>query len=396
MVYMRKEMYRWMFSLLAVIALLAVFPVARVYADGGAPNLAYVAGGGSGVSVFDIGQKKVTGSFKIAGSPHSVYLSLDGRFLYVTQPALDQFSILAAKDGSVVCTAHVPGKPSLLSFDPQTNSLFVAGNGSASISEIDISNCAVLHTFQIGAPVYGLAVVNLASSTQNNQLWVSHGTNVSVVDTKTRQVLATVTLPGHAGYLSAPSGMWVYATTQEGSLYAIGLSDPHQVMLLLSGGQFGPMDFNENTGEVYLPDLLHKQVDQIKPPDSLATVAPHEPTFAYTFAAAPQSVAITSDGQYGFVALDNGQVAMLDIPGKELIQTFHVGGSPNFIITGVYPPALGNTPRQASVIDTVATIAAYILVAAIVIVPVVFVVRQNRKRRVEQQEEVVEEAVVEE
>jgi DNA-binding beta-propeller fold protein YncE len=208
-----------------------------------------------------------------------------------------------------------------------------------------------------------------------------------VVDTKTLKVLATVALPGHARYLSAPSGLWIYATTQEGSLYAIGLSDPHQVMLLLSGGQFGPMDFNENTGEVYVPDVLHKQVDQIKPPDSLATVAPHEPAFTYTFSSVPQSVAITSDGQYGFVALGDGQVAMLDIPGKELIQTFNVGGSPNFIITGVYPPALGNTPQQASVIDTIATVAAYILVAAIVIVPAVFVIRQNRKRRAEQQEE---------
>ena len=64
-------------------------------ADGGAPNLAYVAGGGPGISVVDIGQKRVTSTFKLGGSPHSVYLSLDGRFLYITQPALDQISVLA-------------------------------------------------------------------------------------------------------------------------------------------------------------------------------------------------------------------------------------------------------------------------------------------------------------
>ncbi len=195
-------------------------------------------------------------------------------------------------------------------------------------------------------------------------------------------VLVTVPLPGTPRYLCVPSGLWVYATTEQGSLYAIGLTS-HQVLPLLSGGQFGTMDFDETTGEVYVPDMLHHQLDEITPPDPTATSAPHEPAHVYTLSAAPQSVAITSDGQFGFVALATGQVAMLDIPGRQVIQNINVGSSPRFIITGLYPPALGNTPQQASIIDTIATIAAYILVVALVLVPVWFVVRQNRKRKLE-------------
>lgn len=368
--------------LLGCVAILIAFP-ATAHADGGAPNLAYVAGGGSGISVIDIEQKKVTSTFPLTGSPRSVYLSIDGRFLYVTQPALNQVSVLAAKSGQPVCTAHVPGNPSLLSYDPQSNSLFVAGNQAASISNIDLSNCKVLHTFQTSAPVYGLAVVNLASSTQNNQLWVSNGSGMTIFDAKTRQVLGQIAVPGSPRYISVPNGLWVYVTTQQGSLYAIGLSAPHQLLQLLSGGQFGTMDFDETTGQVYVPDSLHQQLDEITPPDPAATVAPHEPGHVYALPAAPQSVAITSDGQFGFVALTTGQVVMLDVPGRQVIQTVKVGGSPSFIITGLYPPALGNTPQQASTIDTVATIVAYILVAALVLVPVWFVVRQNRKRKAE-------------
>ncbi|HEY3993015.1 MAG TPA: hypothetical protein VGM01_09075, partial [Ktedonobacteraceae bacterium] len=181
--------------------------------------------------------------------------------------------------------------------------------------------------------------------------------------------------------------LWVYVTTQQGSLYAVGLSAPHQFLQLLSGGQFGTMDFDETTGQIYVPDSLHHQLDEITPPDPTATTAPREPAYAYALGAAPQSVAITSDGQFGFVALNNGQVAMLDIPGRQIIQTIAVGGNPSFIITGLYPPALGNTPQQASVIDTVATIGAYILVVALVLIPVWFVVRQNRKRKREAQNE---------
>ncbi|HEY0757096.1 MAG TPA: hypothetical protein VGD98_24295 [Ktedonobacteraceae bacterium] len=377
-------MRRIFYCCLLVVLGGAFFNVAfprMAYADGGAPQLAYVAGGGPGVSVIDIAQKKVTSTFKLGGSPRSVYLSSDGRFLYIAQPALEQISVLAAKDGKLVCTAHVTGNPSFQVYDPQTSSLFVAGDQGASINVINLTTCALLHTFQVGAPVHGLAAVNLASSTQNNQLWVSNGSNLSIFDTKTRQLLATVALPGSASYLSAPPGLWIYAVTQEGDLYAVGLSDPHQVLRLLSGGQFGAMDYDETTGQLYVPDILHKQLAQITPPSSLATSAPHEPAYVYALSAAPQSVAITNDGQLGFVALATGQVEMLDIPARQILQSINVGGNPDFIITGLYPPVLGNTPQQASIIDTVATIGGYILVALLVLVPVWFVVRQNRKRK---------------
>lgn len=351
-----------------------------VHADGGAPNLAYVAGGGQGISIIDIAQQKVTGSFALGGSPSSVYLSSDGRFLYVAQPALDQVSMLAAKTGQVICSAHVPGHPSLLTFDPQTNSLFVAGNQAAGISNIDLSNCTVLHAFATNAAVSGMGVVNLASDTADNQLWVANSAGITVFDTKTRQTTATITLPGTPLYLSMPSGLWVYASTQQGSLYAINLIT-HRVLPLLSGGQFGTMDFNEVTEEVYVPDILHQQLDVITPPDSGAVTAPHEPAMAYHLDAAPQSVAITSDGQFGFAALSDGAVAMLDLPGRQVVRTIKVGGEPRFIITGLYPPALGTTPQQASVLGALANIAAYLLLGLFVLVPIWYFAKHNRKRQ---------------
>ena len=50
--------------LLFVLALLLfLFPFSQqVHADGGAPNLAYVAGAAHGIGVIDIGQQKVTSS----------------------------------------------------------------------------------------------------------------------------------------------------------------------------------------------------------------------------------------------------------------------------------------------------------------------------------------------
>jgi DNA-binding beta-propeller fold protein YncE len=380
---MRKSARYWMTGLLGCLLLLVLAPP-PVHADGGAPNLAYAAGAGPGIAVIDIAQQKVTKTFTLGGDPRTIYLSLDGRFLYVTQPAVDQVSVLAAKTGQVVCRTHIAGNPSLLAYDPQTDSLFVAGNGSASIHNIDPANCALLHTFDAGGPIYGLALANLASDTQDNQLWVADTTGVAVFGTKSRQQEARIAIPGNVPrYLAIPTGLWVYVSTQQGRLYAIDLNT-HRLLLLLSGGQFGTMDFDENTGQIYVPDSLHQQVESITPPGSGALKAPREPAAVYHLDAAPRSVAITSDGQFGFIALDTGAVVMLDVPGRQIVRVIPVGGSPRFIITGLYPPDLGTTPQQATLLTNAATILAYILVAAIILVPLWFVLRQYRHRKEKQ------------
>ncbi len=86
---MKTSKIYWRFALLLfdILLLSFLFPGSHhAYADGGAPNLAYVAGTAKGISVIDISQQKVTDSFTMGGDPEAIYLSLDGRFLYATQP----------------------------------------------------------------------------------------------------------------------------------------------------------------------------------------------------------------------------------------------------------------------------------------------------------------------
>src|SRR5579872_2586087 len=89
-----------LFMVIAAFASLfyLLFPGAgAARADGGAPNLAYISGTTKGISVVDIQQKAVTNTFSIAGNPQTIYLSLDGRFLYVTQPQLNRVTALTAR-----------------------------------------------------------------------------------------------------------------------------------------------------------------------------------------------------------------------------------------------------------------------------------------------------------
>lgn len=351
------------------------------FADGGAPNLAYIAGSKTGVSVIDIQQQKITTNFSLPGEPKTIYLSLDGRFLYVTQPTLGRVTMLAAKTGEQVCHVNVPGQPSLLVVDPYTLMLYAAGNGSANIVEFDPSNCAIKRTLTTSGPVQGLAA---STTNEGSQIWVSNPNGIEVFD-KTGSI-ARFSIPGGAQYICIPPGPSAYVTTQQGNLYAVSLSTYKVSPALLSGGEFGPMDYDAYTLQIYVPDRKNQRIDVLKPV-TLATTIPQEPDRTINTQSAPQSIAITSDGQYGFIALADGKVVMLDVLAREIINTFSVGGSPQFVITGLYPPVLGTTPQQASILGTVVNIAAYALIGAIIIVLLLFIVRRSRAAAREEEKE---------
>lgn len=385
---MRKHKSAFLIAtiLLSICAFLAV--PSETQADGGAPNLAYVAGATGGVAVVDVQQQKVTGTVKVSGDPHAVALSQDGRFLYVTQPQLHRMAILAAKTGNVVCTTDVPGEPNLLLFDPNVNMLYVAGAQSSTITVVDATNCAIKRKIVTGGPVYGLAYAIVGftvTGKTGEQLWVSNEKSISIYDDVSGKHLGSVAVPQGPRYLTIPAGGNVYATTQQGSIISLDITS-HKITPLVSGGSYGPMDFDETTGVVYVPDSTNKQVLVLNPVNAGYKV-PKEPERTIKLDAAPISVAITSDGQLGFFALSTGNVVMYDIPGQQISTTIHTGGTPRFIITGVYPPTFGTTPAQANFWGIFANIAGYLVVVVLLIIPFVLFRRHAKIRKMAQNAE---------
>jgi len=72
---------------------------------------------------------------------------------------------------------------------------------------------------------------------------------------------------------------------------------------------------------------------------------------------------------------------MLDVPSHQLINTIYVGGTPRFIITGLYPPLIGSTPQQASIFGTIINIVAYAFLILLVLVPILLLRRNRPKPR---------------
>lgn len=373
-----KKLWRVVSLLFALALLLFLFnDVQQVSADGGAPNLAYVAGTANEVSVIDIGQQKVTGSIAVNGDPQMILLSLDGRYLYVTQPTLGRVSVISARSGKTICSANLPGQPTLLAPGPQSGLLYAAGNGASTVSALDPTTCTVRRTIETNSPVYGLAVGLVgAGDNLHDQLWVSGATSLSIFDQKGQQ-LGSIPVTGGPQYISQPGGYTIYVTTRQGGVDAVDLGT-RLVIPLLMGGKFGPMDYDAVTGEIYAPDEQNQQIDVLTPLAPGTDPVPHEPNRIIHLQSAPQSVAITSDGQLGFVALSGGKVAMLDVPGRQIVNTIDVGGTPHFIITGLYPPLLGTTPQEASTWTNVLRIAAFVLIL-VFILGSTLLIRRNRR-----------------
>jgi DNA-binding beta-propeller fold protein YncE len=384
---MKNGFVRWALPLL-LFAICFFFSAGTARADGGAPNLAYVAGTAHNISVIDIAQQKIVTTLSVDGTPDTILLSVDGRLLFVTQPGLNRLTVLAPKTKQVVCTQQIAGRPSLLALDPGTNILYVAGNEGRTVVGLDPTTCRVTRTLQVQSGVSGLAVAVVGSGLSGgsgNQIWIAQAQGLAVFDAN-GHALANVPLQGGPRYLCIPAGPTAYVTTQKGEIEAVDLKSRRVLPPLLTEGQFGPMDYDAATGQVYVPDQAQKRIDVLSPVSAGAAAPAHQPVRTFAFNAAPQSIAITSDGQLGFVALANGSVAMLDLLGHQVIKTFQVGGAPRFIITGLYPSLFSLTPQQSSVLIWLAGSIHYIAVGVVVIVTIVLILMPKPQRPVSSSE----------
>jgi len=321
-----------------LLALLALCSPQPVLADGGAPNLAYVAGSQQGIGIIDVAQRKVTEQFSVAGNPYMVLLSLDGGLLYVTQPATGRVVALAAKTGQIVCSVAFPGYPALLALSADGTVLYIAGIGETTIYAVDSQTCALQRSFQSPEPVSWLAATGVTTNNAfQTQLWLA-GNSAVIVLNEQGQVLDSISIPGGPRFLSLPGGLTAYVATIQGSVVAVDMLTHEVFAMLITGGTFGSMDYDAVTQDIYVPDEQHNQVDVLTPVLDGSGLVPQEPSRVIPLSSSPRAIAVTNDGAFGFVALSDGTVAMLDIPARQLVSTISVGGQPRFIITGPYPP----------------------------------------------------------
>ena len=347
-------------------------PSAR--ADGGAPNLAYVVGGGSQgdqLVVVDIAQRKVAWTVSLGSQPHSVVLSADGRFAYVTEAGANRVAIVDTSAHQVVGSMVVGSGPQAMAADPTSSlySLFVANTKSNTLTALDAETQQARVTIPVGQEPVGVAVASPLSGISDSgdpsarEVYVANRASqtLSVVlvsdtndasDASKPHVAATIALPEAPCAITIPAtGGVAYVATCTGKVLAVGLASHRVLGALFSdlGGTPGAMDYDAVTGQIYVPVPEKDRVVILRPAGVGADgglVAPAEPLRTLPFSGAPSAVAITFDGALGFVTeRDSGRVEEIDVTTRQTLGVIAVGGAPGAVVTGPYPPALN---REAS------------------------------------------------
>lgn len=386
-------------DVLCLLSLLLVGPLLlwwsggspTVRADGGAPNLAYIVGGGKSgdhLVAMDIGQRTVAWSVALGNQPQGVVLSADGRLAYIPEASANRVAIVDTRAHQVVGTMAVGVGPQAIALDPSggLHWLFVANMDSNSLTVLDADTQRTHVTLAVGREPVSVAVAASLSGIRDSgntsalEVYVANrgSRTLSVITTSDLRTVATIALPESPCALTIPAtGGVAYVATCAGKVLAVGLAS-HQVLgTLLSdlGGAPGMMDYDAVTGQLYVPVPASGRVVILRPAGVDADgslVAPAEPLRILTVPGAPSAVAITFDGALGFVAeRSGGHVVEIDVTNHRTLGTVSVGGAPNAIVTGPYPPALNS--QTANVVTTMV----YVVFALALVIFVAVMVRSN-------------------
>lgn len=387
----RRDAPRLMWMLI-VVTLAVVWggasPSAR--ADGGAPNLAYIVGGGKSgdqLVVVDIAKRSVDWSVTL-NQPQAVVLSTDARFAYVAEAGASRVAIVDTRAQQVVGSMAVGSGPQAIAVDPlaSVHWLFVANTNSNTLTILDADTQRVRATLAVGKEPVGVAAASPISGMSDSstlEVYVANRASqtLSVITPGNLRTVATIALPEPPCAITIPAtGGIAYVATCPGKVLAVSLAS-HRVLGTLFanlGGTPGTMDYDAVTGQLYVPVPTRDQVVLLRPAGMRADgslAAPPEPLRTLTYSGAPSAVAITFDGALGFIAQrSSGQVVEFDATTRATLGAVSVGGAPRAIVTGPYPPALN---RQTSSTLTTVIYGAFALALALFIA---LMVRDNIRR----------------
>lgn len=385
----RSAVRRGGWLLLAAMAVAAALAAHPAQADGGAPNVAYVVGAGANgdaLAIVDVGQRQQTGTITIGKSAQSVVLSSDFRYAYVTLRDAGQLAIVDLQQRVVVARLATGKLPMgmTIAFAPAAT-LYIANSGSDSVSVIAPDTQQTLATIPVGHAPTGVALAGPGSGiteTNDTELYVTNSGSdtVSVISTQQRRVIATIPVPGGPRAVVVPaSGGVGYVATLAGTIEAVSLAS-HTLLgtvLRQPSAQFGWMDYDAITGQIFAPEGPTNQVAILRPVSAGygQFQDPQEPARTLALSGTPAAVAITFDGAFGFATLTaTGQVAMFDATNEQVLKTITVGGAPRAVVSGSYPPLLS---RQGSFI---VGIGVTIVTLICMIGAAVLVIRQARNK----------------
>ncbi|MFL6409799.1 MAG: hypothetical protein ACJ71K_00965 [Nitrososphaeraceae archaeon] len=203
------------------------------------------------------------------------YDSENGK-VYVTNISAGTVSIIDGNTNQVIATIPVGGSPTAIAFNPNNENIYVADG----VNRVDVINPVT--NIIIASVIVGNEPSGIAFDSHNGNMYVTNfmsGT-VSVVDTRTNTVTATISMPSGSspsGVVFDSSNSEIYVTnffqtgTGAGGVGGAGVvsvidDDTNTIVdSLLVDSAPEDIAFDSASGQIYTTDFLSNTVDVISP-----------------------------------------------------------------------------------------------------------------------------------
>ena len=297
------------------------------------------------VSVIDTANNQIAETIALpsGATPIAVAMTPDARKVYVT--SVDAFTTCGANDGVFVIDAasntveagpvEVECEPTAIAVTPDGKFAYVASQLSDTISVIDTATDNVSATIALPN---GQGIANLAISPDGQRVYatVLAGTQIAVIDTSTNTVLDPPIDVGFssAGISVSPDGNLIYVTDA-------GASGGVAVIDAAAGTVMATIAVDNNPFAVaFAPDGLSAYVTQagvntVSKIDTTSSTVVGDPVEVGAF---PTSISITADGLQAYVGNERSNtVSVIDTATDSLLLTLSGMRSPRGVAASAIP-----------------------------------------------------------
>ncbi|MFJ1796835.1 IPT/TIG domain-containing protein [Kitasatospora griseola] len=267
---------------------------------------------GGSVTAYDPAAGTVVATVPVGTSPEFVAVSPDNAQVYVTNNHSNTVSVIDTATNIVAATIPVGQAPVRVVLSPDGAHAYVGDQGpdrmSGRVEVIDTATRKISASIQVG-----LAPIGVTLSPDGSSAWAAdfHTDSVSVIDTATNTVSATI---------KVPSGNY-----------------PSDVLLSPDGSQAYVANYYGNN--VTVIDTARRAI--------IATVP---------VGRQPNSLAVTPDGQHLYVTNNtDNSVSVLDVPTLTVAATVPVGATPTHVVldpAGGTGYVVNHSENTVSVLDT--------------------------------------------
>ncbi|GLZ30162.1 hypothetical protein Lesp02_23520 [Lentzea sp. NBRC 105346] len=252
---------------------------------------AYVATqSGPGLSIVDIGARRVTGEIGVGGFANQAVVSPDGKVVYVASGSSGaggsrgHVAVVDAANGEVKARIQAGLLPSHLAITPDGRRLFVGDERAKGVTVIDTAKQQVSGSFKTEKTPLQLAI-----DPKGKRLYVTTQRELVTFDLGTGNASGVTALEGRPGGLAVhPNGNFAVVSVHTGrtspaALVVVNVNSGKVLTRWDNGRAYGPVALNHDGGTAFVLDQENRKATSAdiatgKPDNSLPTPNSEKPT----------------------------------------------------------------------------------------------------------------------